>query len=217
MKKMLAMVMTLSLLLAMTACGGNQTEGTSADAGTQTSQTEQNTEKQQATEFTFDLADGETKDVADTIFSQDVTINGNNGRITFVNCEFQENIITTATEGTQIILEQSALDGQCMFQNDVKEATVEWSFPKFLVDSSVDVVSEDCIGSVIALGDFPVSFNGQEFTMQDSAWFYDLSDLEAGLVPYEGQDANYYCVVQWWEGDEKVVFVECEYDPNMEA
>lgn len=183
MKKMLAMVMTLSLLLAMTACGGNQTEGTSADAGTQTSQTEQNTEKQQATEFTFDLADGETKDVADTIFSQDVTINGNNGRITFANCEFQENIITTATEGTQIILEQSALDGQCMFQNDVKEATVEWSFPKFLVDSSVDVVSEDCIGSVIALGDFPVSFNGQEFTMQDSAWFYDLSDLEAGLVP----------------------------------
>lgn len=113
--------------------------------------------------------------------------------------------------------EQSALDGQCMFQNDVKEATVEWSFPKFLVDSSVDVVSEDCIGSVIALGDFPVSFNGQEFTMQDSAWFYDLSDLEVGLVPYEGQDANYYCVVQWWEGDEKVVFVECEYDPNMEA
>ena len=217
MKKMLAMVMTLSLLLAMTACGGNQTEGTSADAGTQTSQTEQNTEKQQATEFTFDLADGETKNVADTIFSQDVTINGNNGRITFVNCEFQENIITTATEGTQIILEQSALDGQCMFQNDVKEATVEWSFPKFLVDSSVDVVSEDCIGSVIALGDFPVSFNSQEFTMQDSAWFYDLSDLEAGLVPYEGQDANYYCVVQWWEGDKKVVFVECEYDPNMEA
>lgn len=212
MKKALAMVLALSMLFVMTACGSSQTEETSVDAG---AKTEQSTEKQQATEFTFDLSDGETKDVSDTVFPQDVTVNGNNGRISFVNCEFQGNIITTATEGTQIILEQSTVDGQCIYQNDMQEATMEWSFPKFLVDSSVDVVSEDCIGSVIALGDFPISFNGEEFTMQDCEWFYDLSDENTGLVPYEGQDANYYCVVQWWEGGEKVVFVECEYDPNM--
>lgn len=38
--------------------------------------------------------------------------------------------------------------------------------------------------------------------------------LEPGLVPYEKQDPNYYCVVQWWASGKKVMFVECEYDPQ---
>lgn len=90
------------------------------------------------------MTDGEIKDVTDTIFSQDITTNGNNRQIPFANCGFQGDISTTVTEGAQII-------------------------------------------------------------------------LEPGLVSYEKQDPNYYCVVQWWASGEKVMFVECESDPHMSA
>lgn len=51
--------------------------------------------------------------------------------------------------------------------------------------------------------------------MQDATLFVDLSNADAGFVPYEGQEANYFCVAQWWENGEQQVLVECEYDPNL--
>ncbi len=51
--------------------------------------------------------------------------------------------------------------------------------------------------------------------MADSELFYDISNAEAGFVPYEGQEASYYAVAQWWENGEKTIMTECEYDPNM--
>lgn len=73
---------------------------------------------------------------------------------------------------------------------------MEWSFPKFLVDAPVDAAAEDCIGSVIAFGDFEITWNGQPYKMQDATLFVDLSNADAGFVPYEGQEANYFCVAQ---------------------
>ncbi len=51
--------------------------------------------------------------------------------------------------------------------------------------------------------------------MADSELFYDISNAEAGFVPYEGQEASYYAIAQWWENGEKIIMTECEYDPNM--
>lgn len=53
------------------------------------------------------------------------------------------------------------------------------------------------------------------YTMADSELFYDISNAEAGFVPYEGQEASYYAIAQWWENGEKTIMTECEYDPNM--
>lgn len=213
MRKWIALLLTACLLFSLAACGGGQTgEQTASDDG---AATEQTGGRQTATEYQFALSDGEQKTVENLVFEQDVTVSGDKAQITFVNCEFQGNLINTADEGTQVVLEQSALDGQCIFQNSTKEATMAWSFPKFILDAPAKVVCEDCIGAVLPMGDFAVTFNGEEYTMADSELFVDLSADNADFVPYEGQQASYFCVVQWWENGEKVTMVECEYDPNM--
>ena len=210
MKKWLTLLLTALLLLSLAACGNSQTDGedSSSDGASDGA-------REAATEYLYELSDGETAEVADLVFEEDVTISGDNAQITFTNCEFKGNILNTADEGTRVILSQSVLNGQCIFENSVQEATMEWSFPKFITDSPVEVVCTDCIGSVIPMGDFEVVFNGETYTMADSQLFFDLSNSEAGFVPYDGQTANYFCVAQWWENGEQVLMVECEYDPNM--
>lgn len=104
MKKMAVLFLTMCLLLALGGCGGGQTDTdqqTEAQTQTQTAESEESG-KQTATEYTFALADGEQKDVSDLIFEQDVTVSGENAQITFVNCEFQGNVINTASEGTRV-------------------------------------------------------------------------------------------------------------------
>ena len=98
MKKMAVLFLTMCLMLALGGCGQTDTDQ-QAEAQTQT-QTVESEEggKQTATEYTFALADGEQKDVSDLIFEQDVTVSGENAQITFVNCEFQGNVINTASE-----------------------------------------------------------------------------------------------------------------------
>jgi len=64
--------------------------------------------------------------------------------------------------------------------------------------------------NTIPLGDIPVTIDGTAYTMADAQVYLDMSNPEAGLVPYEGQPASYYYVAQWWEGDEKVVMVIAE-------
>lgn len=209
MKKVFAVLLMLGMMVSLAACGGTQ-------AGeTEETNVEQSGEKQVAEEYVFELAEGEQKAVENLVFEEDVTVSGDNAQIVFNNCEFKGNIVNTANLGTQVVLSASTIDGQCVFENDTKEATMEVSFPKFLVDAPVDVVCEECIGAVIPLGDFEITFNGEPYTMADSELFVDLTNAEAGFVPYEGQEANYYCVAQWWENGEKVLMVECEYDPNM--
>lgn len=197
----------------MTGCGGGGNSGEeSSDSETVN---EQSDEKETATEYLYELSEGDESVVENLIFEEDVIVSGDNAQISFINCEFKGNIINTANLGTRVVLSGSTVDGQCIMQNETKEATMELSFPKFIVDSSVDVVCEECVGSVILMGDFECVFNGEMYTMADSELYFDLNDPESGFVPYEGQDANYYCVAQWWENGEQIVMVECEYDPNM--
>lgn len=212
MKRITILLLTVILLFTLGACGDSQTGGeSSAGSGS----VQQNDGKETASQYSFECTEDEPEVIENLIFNEDVTVSGEKGQITFVNCEFKGDVTLTANEGTRVILEKSQIDGQCKFQNDTKEATMEWSFPKFLVDIPVDVVCDDCIGAVIPLGDFEIVFNGETYSMDKSELFFDLSDPDAGFVPYTGQQANYYSVVQWWENGEKKVLVECEYDPNM--
>ena len=65
------------------------------------------------------------------------------------------------------------------------------------------------------MGDFDVVFNSEVYTMADSELFYDIANPDAGFVPYEGQEADYFAIAQWWENGEQILLVECESDPNM--
>ena len=165
--------------------------------------------------YTYALAEGGSDYVENLIFNEDVVIHGNNAQIIFSNCEFNGDVVLTADEGTRVLLLGCDVNGSCVMRNNVREADVDYANPKFLVDTPVTVVCEDCVGSVVAMGDFEVAFNGETYAMADSQFFIDMSAAEYALVPYEGQEASYYVVAQWYENDEKTVMVLCEYDPGM--
>lgn len=220
MKKLIALSLGLLLMLSLTSCGENKTAGSGSSSAETVSSSveavsEQEEGRQTAEQYTYELAEGEEVSVENTVFEQDVTVSGDNAFITFTNCEFKGDIINTANLGTQVIISESVLNGKCIFKNDTKEATMELSFPKFLIDSPAEIVCDECIGAVISLGDFETVFNGETYTLEDSELYIDLSNAEAGFVPYEGQEANYYSIAQWWENGEKILLTECEYDPNM--
>ena len=214
MKKFLVLLLMTAMTLSLAACSGSgSADGETAQG--ETEETEQSAEKETAQEYNYELSEGDALEVENLIFEEDVTVSGNNAQITFTGCEFKGNIINTADEGTRVIMNGSSIDGRCVLQNTIKETTMEWSFPKFIVDSPMEVVSEDCIGSVIAMGGFDVVFNSEVYTMADSELFYDIANPDAGFVPYEGQEADYFAIAQWWENGEQILLVECESDPNM--
>lgn len=153
--------------------------------------------------------------VENLIFNADVVISGDHSQIVFSNCEFAGDIILTASEGTRVMLLGCDTSGTCVVRNSVTHADLEYSHPKFLTSSPISVICEEGVCSVIALGDFEVTFNGQTYTMADSQFFGFLNEEEYTLVPYEGQEASYFVVAKIIEGDEENVMVICEFDPTM--
>ena len=149
------------------------------------------------------------------IFPGDVIIGGDQSQIVFSNCEFQGDIIFTSVEATRVMLLGCEVKGTFIFRNPVQEATIEYSMPKLLMDNPVTVINEDCIGTVVTLSDAAISINGEEYTMQDAQYFSDADHPEAGIVPYEGQDASYLIAAQWYENGEKVLMLICENEPAM--
>lgn len=169
-----------------------------------------------AAPYMFELSDAEEKYIENLIFNEDVIISGDNANIMFINCEFNGDIINTAEEGTRVmIMENSVVNGKCIFQNNTHESTLEASFPKFMTDTPIEVINEDCFGTVVTFGDFEITFNGDTYSMADSELFFDNGNPEAGYVPYEGQEAQYFIIAQWWENGEKQIFKECEFDPSV--
>lgn len=197
MKKILCLCLSL-LLAAMFVCAAAEGERMSAE------------------QYTFELTAEEPLYIENMIFSEPVTVSGDYGQIFFINCEFASDIILTANEFTRVfIMPDCTVEGSCIIKNNVKEATLEYAFPKFLTFAPVPVVLEDCIGAVIVLGTFDIQFAGETYQLTDAELFYDNTKTEPGFVPYEGQEANCYVVCQWFENGEKKMLVECEYDPEM--
>lgn len=153
--------------------------------------------------------------VENLIYNADVVISGDHSQIVFSNCEFNGDIILTASEGTRVMLLGCDVSGACVVRNSVTYADLEYSHPKFLTSSPISVICEEGVCSVIALGDFEVTFNGQTYTMADSQFFGFLNEEEYTLVPYEGQEASYFVVAKIIEGDEESVIIICEFDPTM--
>ena len=165
--------------------------------------------------YVYTMADGGSDYVENLIFNEDVVIGGNNAQIIFSNCEFNGDIILTADEATRVMLLGCDVNGTCVMSNNVAEATLEYANPKFMTDVPITVTCEDCVGSVIALGNFEVVFNGETYSMADSQLFGDTTGPDAGYVPYTGQQASYYCLAQWYENGQPNRLILCEFDPTM--
>ena len=163
--------------------------------------------------YAYALADGsEDHYVENLIFNEDVVVSGENAKIVFSNCEFNGDIILIADEGTRVILLGCDVNGVCILRNNVREADMEYANPKFLTDTPISVVCEECVGSVVGIGDIEVTLNGEVYTMADGQLYSDGTP-ESGFVPYTGQEASYLIVGQWYQNDKQVVMVFCEFDP----
>lgn len=198
MKRILSMLISVILLFSSIPCLAE----TCDDAAAAVSASENR--------YIFELAEGHQQYIDGETFDGDVIIRGDNAQITFVGCTFNGDIINTAEVYTRILIMGCEANGMCIFRNTTKEATIEASFPKFMMDAPVETACEDCAGAVIPLSDFDIVFNGETYTMADSELYFDSSNPEAGMVPYEGQEADYYCVAQWWENGELIRLVTCE-------
>ena len=163
-------------------------------------------------EYAFEVS-GEDKFIENLIFNENVVISGDgSANIYFINCQFNKDIINTSDAPIRMFLLGSEVNGSCIFRNTVTEATIDDPFPKCLTDAPVNVVTEDCFGIVIAMGDFPVTLNGVSYDLASAPTFMDP---EAGFVPLEGQEANLYWVASWTENGEPQVMHVAEFDPTM--
>jgi len=204
------------MLMSLTACGSGNTQSQTDDnsSNQQQEQSSENTTdenvRSKATVFTYELGAEEELTVENLIFDEDVTISGDFGIIVFENCEFNGDIINTAEQFTRVILSEGTIvNGNCVFKNAIKEASMDYPMPKFLSPNTLNIVCEDCIGSAILLGtEQNIIFNGETYSMADVELFYDANTNE--LVPYEGQEASTLFVGQWWENGEKVLQLFCE-------
>lgn len=208
MKKILALTLALVLLMSLFGCsgGGDTQSQTDKDADSQ----QEETGRSKATEFTFELAEDEERTVENLVFDEDVTISGDFGMIVFENCEFNGDIISTATMFTKVILPMgTTVNGNCVFKNTIKEANMDYPMPKFVSPNTLNVVCEDCIGSCILDGtEESIIFNGETYSMADVEFFYD-ADTNT-FVPYDGQEVSTLFVGQWWENGETVLQMFCE-------
>lgn len=165
--------------------------------------------------YLYTLEDGGEEYVENLIFNENVIVSGDNAQIIFVNCEFNADLILTSEQATRVLLLGCDVNGACIYQNNVTEATLEYVFPKFLTDTPINAVCEGCSGTLIALGDFEVTLNGQTYSMADSEYFNDLTAPETGMVAYDGQTASYYCIALWQENGQPMQTVICELDAGM--
>lgn len=218
MKKFLALLLAVMMMLSLVACGGGDDKPSGSEenppsSGQQQEQSSENTTdengRSKATEFTFELAAEEERIVENLIFDEDVTVSGDFGIIVFENCEFNGDIISTAEQFTRIILSGTTVNGNCIFKNTIKEASMDYPMPKFISSNALNIVCEDCIGSYALDGtEENITFNGETYSIDDVEFFYDANTNE--LVPYEEQEASTIFIGQWWENGEKVLQLFCE-------
>lgn len=207
MKKILALTLASIMLMSLFGCSGG--EDTQPQADNNPSSQQEETGRSKATEFTFELAAEEERIVENLIFDEDVTVSGDFGIIVFENCEFNGDIISTAEQFTRVILSGTTVNGNCVFKNTIKEASMDYPMPKFISSNALNIVCEDCIGSFILDGtENKITFNGETYSIADVEFFYDANTNE--LVPYEEQEASTLFVGQWWENGEKVLQLFCE-------
>ena len=182
MKKILALTLALIMLMSLSACSGGEDTQSQEDNNSSSQQGDNGRSK--ATEFTFELAAEEERTVENLIFDEDVTISGDFGTIIFENCEFNGDIINTAEQFTRVVLpDGTTVNGNCVFKNATKEATMDYPMPKFMSPNALNIVCEDCIGSgILENTENSITFNGETYSMADVESYYVADTNE--LVPY---------------------------------
>ena len=167
-----------------------------------------------AKEYTLFIGENQEDCQSNYIYNEPVIVTGDNGQMAFDNCIFNADVINAAETGTRVIILENCEfrnGAKCVFRNNVKEATIDTSFPKFFGYRPIEVVCEDCSGISLAMGTWDIVFNGETYKLEDSQMFIDNMHPETGAVPYAGQEANIHAVCQWFEKGKKIIYLDAEY------
>jgi len=212
MKKVIAFLLALTMLFALCACG-SEPEATTKEAE-QTAPTEGETEqsafseeeRQIADVFDYATIEGEDNMVYGYIFEEDVTVNGDNGRVIFANCEFKKNIYNCGGEGAIVMLDDACIfsdSSECVINSALEDAGIDTTLPKFMYFCpGVKVTCKGC-GAAVTYAEIPIVFNGETFEISDAEYLTD--DVGSKFEPYDGQDATIHNHCQYYENGELVV------------
>lgn len=206
----LAIVMVLSLA----ACGANKK--TSApenhtnpiETGTPSKEESVSDEngRKAADVYSYDISGKEDVTVESLVFNEDVTVTGENGKISFLNCVFNGDIINKGGEGAQVYVWQDCefADGsECILDPALEEATMDTNLPKFMIFCAMPNVSCEKLGAVISFAEQAIKLNGEDYPIDAAEFFINESTGE--LAPYSDQEANVHNVAKWIEGGAPVL------------
>ena len=198
MKKVLSVLLILSMVLCFVACGNQQEE-----AEQQVPEVDENG-MSVATEFEFTI-DPENEQLIDNlIFNEDVYINGDNGRIIFNKCEFNGKLINTSKEGAFVFISEWCTFGEnfeAVIDNGIEESSMEASLSKFMLWQPMDVTIKGA-GAVTSIGAFDLTVNGKTYSKADAKFYMDEVN-GGGIEEYDGtQEGNLLYVGSWKENGE---------------
>lgn len=181
-RKLLFLTLAVSMLVALSSCGKTEV-------------------------VEYDITGKSDFSVADTVFDGNVVITGEGGSVTFVNCVFNGNIVNKGGEGARAILAEDckfAEYSECVIESALKEATLETDLPKFLIFCEAPSVSCKNSGSVLALSENEIEFNGEKYSIEN-AEFFNIDGTDE-IVPFSGQETNFHNVAKWTENGEEIIF-----------
>lgn len=198
MKKFLLIVLTVLLVFALFACGEAKQQDAVNDGPDDSGRVK-------AEVFDFDISGKEEIVVENQIFDSDVTVKGENGKVTFLNCVFNGNISNNGGEGAQVYIWEDCLfsdNSECFINSPLKEATIETNLPKFMVFCEMPDVSCENNGAVVSSSNVTIRLNGEEYPLSSAEYYLDESSGE--IVEYDGQDASVHNVAMWMENNSSV-------------
>lgn len=206
-RKTLLIILAIAMLLTLAACSVKDKPSESGDntaPSGEDSETDENG-RTAADIYSYDIS-GEEVIVENLVFNEDVTVTGENGRLSFINCEFNGDIINKGGEGARIALLQDCeiADGsECILDSSLEEATMDTDLPKFMIFCAMPNVSCENMGAVVSFAEQAIKLNGEEFPIDEAEFFMDDSTGE--FDSYSGQEANMHNVAKWVEGGENVL------------
>lgn len=138
-------------------------------------------------------------DIANRTFEDNIYIDGDFGKIRFINCEFKGDVINRGSESTivQFVFCRFAESAKCRIENNGRKSTIDDLVSKFMfmMMTPVNVVCRGSNGSVVSVETAdPIIYNGEEHSIYDALYFMDQRPeaYTTAIQEYEGQAAGIY-------------------------
>ncbi len=158
-----------------------------------------------AFEFEIEANPEEPTFISDLIFRGDVTVSGVGQMVYFSNCVFCGSVTLASPEATIVYIDSACAfqDGAgCFIVNDVTEATIDYSMPKFVLEIPA-VIECANTGNVIAKDGVSFMLNGRTY---DPDEYCIIQNPDGSVIDYdESIPCSMHAAAHWWENGEEML------------